>query len=66
MTKLSFPVLAAAVDALYAQPISFHDLKAIEEQSLLIEGLIQGAGWQINEFFERWLGCEDVGAPTCP
>lgn len=65
MIKLPFAVLASAVDALYAQSISSDDLKAIEEQSILIEGLIQGAGWEINEFFERWLRCEDVGAFTC-
>lgn len=58
--KLSFEQVSIQVDKLYDQVIPLDDLEAIGEQCQLIDSLIEGCGWQVNEFWERWIQEQDI------
>jgi hypothetical protein len=54
MVKVPYEILSVAVEKLYAKKFPEGDHKAIEEHCLTIQALIEGSGWDTDEYLNRW------------
>ena len=53
MNKLPFEELQYAVETIYQQEIDMEDTASINHECAVIEALIEGAGWSVEDFFNK-------------
>lgn len=53
MNKLPFEELQYAVEELYQQEIDMEDTQSLHHECAVIEALIEGAGWNVNEYWDK-------------
>lgn len=55
MTKIAYPILAMEVERLYQVQFDENDMEAIEKHIDFIATFIRSAGWDEEEYLDRWL-----------
>lgn len=59
MKKIPYEVLSIQVERMYAKTFPEGDLKAIDKHCKTIEALIEGSGWDMDEYLNRWFADVD-------
>jgi hypothetical protein len=54
MTKLPYDVLAIQIEKLFEKEMPDND-EEIDQHCQLIDAFIEAAGWNVEEYFERWM-----------
>ena len=54
MVKIPYEILAPQVIAMYDKKFDEDDTQGIEEHCRTIEALIEGSGWDLTEYQNRW------------
>ena len=54
MIKIPFSILSPVIEDLYKKEFQDHEVKAIEEHIRIIEDVIKWAGWDTEEYMNRW------------
>lgn len=54
MKKIPYEILSVQVELMYAKTFPEGAHKSIEEHCETIQALIEGAGWDTDEYLNRW------------
>ena len=53
--RIPYAILAMNIERLYRKEFREDQLEEIAEHCELITSFIEGAGWQVEEYFDRWM-----------
>jgi hypothetical protein len=54
INRVPYEILCPQVEAMYAKQFEDHELKAIEKHCMTIQALIEGSGWDVDSYMQRW------------